>query len=203
MISLLLFVFCASSTYAQLIDNDTLAQVVRKVFYDKRVYDKIFTHHPEFMDKPSILLMNNIPFMRHYTEEVMGKLMDMDDQVGKKRYANIYLKSDQGDVVLTIPYYGSESVLFTAIHKFSYTSSEANLIFHTGSKNMIDSLADNYVKVTSSLIYRKGEWEIKKLKIEKTDCCKEYPYDALEIIDERHYYYFPPGYVRKKPDDDH
>ena len=196
----LFLVVCINPARAQFIANDTLAQIVKKVFFDKRVYDKIFIKHGEFTDKSSVLLLTNMPFSRHYGEKIIEERSGWNNIVGEKRYASIYGEAEEGTVIAAMAYYGSDYVLFTALHEFSFSDNEANLVFHTTSKHRIDSLADRYVKVTSSLINKKGEWIIKDLKIEKTTCCDEYIYDVGEIIDERHYYYFPPGFIRK-PDE--
>jgi hypothetical protein len=180
LIVLLLVALNYSIGFAQF--TDTLAQIAKVVFYEKTVYKKIFIEHKDYVDGPSVLLLPNRPMAIKYPR--LTDKIDSNDKVGKQAYSTLYLNEKGGPIILTMPRYDTTHVLFVGFHKFSYTSTDANVEFRTTSKVKVDSLSDRYIKVTCSLKNKNGEWKIEKLKMEKNNCCKDYPYYALDIISE-------------------
>jgi hypothetical protein len=183
LIVLLLVILNYSIGFAQF--TDTLAQIAKVVFYEKTVYKKIFMEHKDYVDGSSVLLLPNLPMTRKYPR--LTDKIEINDKIGNQNYTTLYLNEKGGPIILTLPRYDTTHVLFVGFHRFSYTPTEANVEFHTTSKTKVDSLSDRYIKVICSLKNKNGEWKIVKLKMEKNDCCKDYPYYAWDIISE--YYY--------------
>lgn len=179
----LFFILAENNAFAQF--TDTLSQIAKIVFYEKSVYKKIFIEHKDYVKGPSVLLLPNMPMTRKYPD--LADRIGINNVVGKQSHSALFLSEEKGVVILTIPRYDSDHALFAGIHKFSYSATEALVELHTTSRYMVDSLANRYIKVTCWLKNKNGTWRIDKLKIEKNDCCKDFPHYSLEILDDRHY----------------
>lgn len=171
-----LSIFSGQCLYAQ---NDTLVQVVRKVFYEKKVYDRIFFDYtageidgyPYMPSGRYALIFSDSIFQKKYPG-LLEKLAISHGTVGVL-LSIPFIKEQEGEVWVTSHTLDDRKDLFITFDHLSFSDRESKLVFHTTSWTD-KSMKGKYVKVTCSLKRKNDEWRISTLKIDMIPCCDMY-----------------------------
>jgi hypothetical protein len=166
-------------SYSLKAQEDNFRQVVRCVFYNKQVYDKIFFEYES---------QGITTFMEGYKKGLKGAFMLPDTNV-QRQYPGILelvgtshatekyfmtmtlLSHPDGNV------YASSNILDRGISiwidfdRILLTKGKAILEFHTTSWSKISSMMDKYVSVECELKRKRRGWKIISLKITPQPCC--------------------------------
>lgn len=161
--------------------EDNLRQVIRKTFYDKRIYDKIFFEYESkgittFMQGykkglkgafvlPDTILQHQIPNLL----EIVGT-----SHATEKYFMTMTLVSHpDGNVYVTSNIMDGGILLFVDFDRIILSKRTSLLAFHTTSWSEIPSMKENYVSVECELRRKRKGWKIKQLKIVPRPCCSK------------------------------
>jgi hypothetical protein len=162
--------------------NENLVNVLKKVFYEKTIYDKIFfDYHPmgsmlyDLQDGRYTFILPNRIFQKEYPE-ILDKL-SASWATERKSFTLTFIKEPESTVFISNTFLFDQSKkLFVIFEEISISKGGAKLSFYTNSIVGTEELKDKYVRVEAFLKNRKGKWRIKELQIVSKLCCTDiYP----------------------------
>jgi hypothetical protein len=171
----ILFLFCPLHVLGQ--EHD-LRQVISTVFYNPKVFDKIFFEYKG----------DSITFMEGYPKGMKGAFMlpdsslqkripDLLELVGTNHAREKYFMTmtfvldSRGDIYITSNIMDMAILAFVNFDRISITQNHANIQFHTTSFPESPGTKENHYKVHCDLIKRKKGWKVSDLNVEPIECC--------------------------------
>lgn len=167
-------IFSSQSLHGQ---NETLVNVLKKAFYEKKIYDRIFFDYwgmgnvpYDFQDGQYTFIYSNKIFQKEYPE-IMDKLSASWGAEGKV-YTVTFIKEAASTVfIATNILFDQNKKLFVIFEEISISQDDAKLSFYTNSIVAREELDDKYIQVEVFLKNRKGKWRIKELRVFSKPCC--------------------------------
>lgn len=158
--------------------EDNLRQVVRTVFYNPEVFNKIFIEYAG----------DKITFMEGYPAGMKGAFVLPDttlqngfpnllDLVGTSHEAEKYfmtitfLSHPRGNVYITSNVHDMAILFYVDFENIYIKGKTANIAFHTTSFPESKGTKLNHFKIDCDLVKRGNGWKVKNLRIDPIECC--------------------------------
>lgn len=145
--------------------------VIKKVFYEREVFEKIFFDYKGIGEYPIRLpdgkfafIVPDTTFQKFYPNIIS----DLASGWGAERmmHTRTFIRGETGSVLVNNSFFRDESMrLLILIDSLKIDPRRAYLVFHTTSEFFHSDMDGRYVKVTAAL-RKKGEWKITDLKLE-------------------------------------
>jgi len=161
-----------------LAQEDNLRQIIRTVFYNPDVFDKIFIEYTG----------NKTTFMEGYPEGMKGAFV-LPDTTLQHRFPNLldlvrishgtekyfmtitFLSNPYGNVYITANVHDMAILYYVDFEIINIKGKTANIEFHTTSFPESKGTKLNHFKVACDLIKRRKGWKVKNLHIDPIECC--------------------------------
>lgn len=161
-----MFLFGINASYSQI----EAKSVIKKVFYERDVFEKIFFDYKGVGEYPIRLpdgkfafIVPDTTFQKFYPNIIS----DLAFGWGAERmmHTRTFIKEETGSVLVNNSFFRDESMrLLILIDSLKIDSKRAFLVFHTTSEFFHSDMNGRYIKVTATL-KKKKDWRITHLEL--------------------------------------
>jgi hypothetical protein len=158
--------------------EDNFRQVIRTVFYNPKVFGKIFIEYSG----------DKMTFMEGYPVEMKGAFV-LPDTTLQKRFPNLldlvgtshgtekyfmtitFLSHSRGNVYITSNVHDMAILRYVDFDRVSINKKTAQVEFHTTSFPESRGTKLDHFKIVCELAKRRKGWKVKDLRIDPIECC--------------------------------
>lgn len=164
--------------------QDSIGDVIEKVFYQEKLFKIIFFDYHEMSDTPFPLPEAKLAFIipdTTFQKLYPDILSDMASGWGKEgmMHTKTFIKRPEGSVLVNNGFYMNPSMrLLVRIVGVGITNNKAFLEFNTTSQFLHDDMKGRYVWVKAHLKKKRGQWKISDLSI------SDYPWRGYMFPDD-------------------
>ena len=176
----LYLLFSVALVSNSLFSQDITKEVIKKVFYEKKVLSLVFFDYKGVGKWPHRLpdgvfafIIPDSTFQKQYPNILYDLALSWAEE--KMASTRTFIASPEGNMFINNNFLFDETIkLLIRFDQIRIDDTRAKLIFHTTSQRRYIDMSGRYVRIIASLKMGKKGWKIRHLKIKKIPCCDDF-----------------------------